>query len=429
MLRTFALVLLLAAMPAAAQPSSPAPGDGGSRQLLSVDDVVREVLAGHPAIAASALTVQSQQHRVEPAGALPDPTLSVAYMGDAAPFRTMANDPSSYRGLSAMQMLPLGGKRKLHRAMARAELHAGQADQLAVTRRLKAEAETAFYDYFYYSRALEVTGRDKARLEQMVETTEARYRVGKATQADVLRAQLEVSMLLQRAAALAQQQETAAAHMNLLMGRAIDAPLPPPADIVRTSLPELAALAPAAQANDPALHKEQAMVERGTLAVSAAHKEYIPDLSVGYMFQQRTGMPDMYGAQFSLNIPVFYKSRQREEETAAKLELSAAEKSREARNLNLAYELKQMHAMAANAAKMLDLYDRAILPQAELALQSSESSYAVGSVDFLTVVTNLTAIHGYEVDYYRQVADYETALARIEALTGDLSQLASEAKQ
>jgi hypothetical protein len=78
---------------------------------------------------------------------------------------------------------------------------------------------------------------------------------------------------------------------------------------------------------------------------------------------------------------------------------------------------------------MLDLYDRAILPQAELALQSSESSYAVGSVDFLTVVTNLTAIHGYEVDYYRQVADYETALARIEALTGDLSQLASEAKQ
>jgi outer membrane protein TolC len=422
MLRKIVLMLLAAAACAAAQQAPPP----SAAPLLQVEDVVREVLATHPSVAGARLLAEAQRRRVSPAGALPDPTLTVAYMGDVAPFRTQAGDPSSYRGVSAMQMLPLGGKRELRREMARAELHTSEADELAVARRLRADAEAACYDYFYYGRALEITARDKMRLEQLVEITAARYRVGKAAQAELLRAQLEVSMLLQRAATLEQQRTTAAARLNLLMGRAMDAPLPPAAEPVRAPLPELAALAPAAQTGDPMLQREQTMVERSRLAVTAAHKEYIPDLSVGYMFQQRTGMPEMYGAQFSLNLPVFNKTRQRENEAAAHLELSSAEKGREARKLELAWELQQMHSMATNAARMLDLYDKAILPQSELALQSAESSYTAGAVDLLMVIANFTAIHGYQLDYARQLADYATALARIEAMTGAP---ASEAKQ
>jgi outer membrane protein TolC len=72
---------------------------------------------------------------------------------------------------------------------------------------------------------------------------------------------------------------------------------------------------------------------------------------------------------------------------------------------------------------MNDLYDQAILPQAELARDSAQSSYSVGNVDFLTVITNYTAIYSYQLDYRRQRADYEIAIARIEGLTGDLNTL------
>jgi hypothetical protein len=44
-------------------------------------------------------------------------------------------------------------------------------------------------------------------------------------------------------------------------------------------------------------------------------------------------------------------------------------------------------------------------------------------VDFLTVITNYTAIYAYELDDRRQRADYEIAIARIEGLTGDLNTL------
>lgn len=423
------LFLLLATSLASAQ-QAPANSQtvGATPQVLTLEDVLHAVRTRNPAISSAQKLVEAQRHRVVQAGALPDPTVSVSYMGDAIPFKTQSMDPSSYRGITAMQMLPLGGKRELRREVARKEVGATEADELAVTRRLMADAKAAYYDYFYYGKALEITNRNKARLEQLADISEARYKVGKAMQSDVLRAHVEVSMLLQRAITLEQQRETAAARLNTLMGNSTDSPLPPATDVKKDSLPSFPSLTPVAEANDPMLQKEQSMVERNKLAISLARKEYVPDLSVGYMYQQRPGMPDMYGMQFSVNIPIFYKSKQREGVEQAKLELASAEESHESRKLELAYELKQMHAMAANADKMLDLYDKAIIPQAELALQSAESSYSVGSVDFLTVVTNFTTINGYQIDYYRQLADYETALAKIEALTGDLNHVGKEAK-
>jgi cobalt-zinc-cadmium efflux system outer membrane protein len=431
MFRKILLFLLFAgAVAIAQQPGNSTPIESPATvQLLSLDDVVREVQSHNPALKSAQRAVDARKLAVGVAGALPDPTVTLAYMGSATPFKTMENDPSSYRGLSAMQMLPLGGKRELRREMARKEVNASEADQLAVARRLTAEAKTAYYDYFYYDKALSITAANKARLQQLAEMSEARYRVGKAMQADVLRANVELTMLLQREVTLQQQREIAAARLSTLMGRAPGAPLAPPTPINREALPTIAVLNSVAEANDPMLRKEQSMVARSEVAITMARKEYTPDLSVGYMYQQRTGMSDMYGMQFTVNVPVFYRSKQRQAVEQAKLDRASSEQSRDARKLELAYELKQMHAMAVNADKMLDLYDKAILPQAELALQSAQSSYSVGTSDFLTVVTNFTTIHGYQLDYYRQLADFETALARIEALTGDLSQVSKETKQ
>jgi outer membrane protein TolC len=414
MFRNSVLVLLLsAAMYAVAQDSSPS-------GVLTLDEVLGEVVATNPAITSARSKVEAQRRSITQAGALPDPNLTISWMGDPVPFKTQDMDPSSYRGVSVMQMFPLGGKRELRREMARKEVGAFEADQSATVRRLTAEAKIAFYEYAYSQKALEITSRNKARLQQLAEISEARYRVGKAMQQDVLRAQVEVSMLLQRTVALEQQRETAAARLNTLMGRPMEAPLPPAAEPVREELPVLNELAQLAQANDPMLKREESMVERNKVAITMAKKEYVPDLSAGYMYQQRSGMPDMYGMQFTVNLPIFYKTKQREGVEQAKLELIAAERSRDARHLELNYELKQMYAMAVSASKMMDLYDKAIIPQAELALSSAQSAYTVGNVDFLTVVTNFTTIQGYEIDYQRQLSDYESALARIEAITGDL---------
>ncbi len=46
------------------------------------------------------------------------------------------------------------------------------------------------------------------------------------------------------------------------------------------------------------------------------------------------------------------------------------------------------------------------------------SAYQVGNVDFLTLIGNFTTVLNYQTDYYRELANYQSALARMEALTG-----------
>jgi hypothetical protein len=46
------------------------------------------------------------------------------------------------------------------------------------------------------------------------------------------------------------------------------------------------------------------------------------------------------------------------------------------------------------------------------------SAYQVGNVDFLTILSNFTTVLDYQVEYYREVANYNIALARLEPLVG-----------
>jgi outer membrane protein TolC len=184
-----------------------------------------------------------------------------------------------------------------------------------------------------------------------------------------------------------------------------------------------------AQANDLMLARETRMGERESAALALSRKNGVPDLSVGYMFEQRTGSPDMYGMQFTVNLPGLHRDRLQKEIAEGELRVRAAKQAQQARRLELSYELQQAYATAQTAKQMLDLYDQAIMPQAELARDSAQASYEVGNVDFLTVISTYTAIYSYELDYHRQRADYEIAVARILGLTGDLDAPAAETQR
>lgn len=396
------------------------PAAASDSTVLTVDDAVRSALAANPAIASASHTVAAQRARIPQAGAWPDPTVGVGWMGNAQPFSVQTGDPSSYRSVSAMEMLPLLGKRGLRRDMAGKEADASQWDLEAVRRRVIADVKAAYYDYWYYGQAIRTTQQNRDLLSKLSQIAEARYRVGKGMQADVLRSQVEISLLLQKLTTLQQQRDTAQARLNALMGRDTDTPLPPAADIsapspLNQSLDDLYQLA---RRNDPDYQRMQKMVERNQLAIHLAQKDYVPDLNVGYMYQQRPTLPDMHGFTFTVNIPVFYRSKQREEVRQATEEELSTAKARDNRQNELYFDLKQNYLAAKASDTLLKLYSQGVVPQSSLAFESSLSAYQVGNVDFLTVIGNFTTVLNYETDYYRELANYQAALARMEVLTG-----------
>jgi len=66
------------------------------------------------------------------------------------------------------------------------------------------------------------------------------------------------------------------------------------------------------------------------------------------------------------------------------------------------------------------IYGGAIVPQATLALESSISSYRVGAVDLLSLLSNEGTVLEYEMKYYEVLADYCKTLVTIESLTGEV---------
>jgi cobalt-zinc-cadmium efflux system outer membrane protein len=386
---------------------------------VGLDDLIAEALQKNPGIQSALRQVEALRHHVPQVKTLPDPQVSVGWAGNITPFSVQEGDPSSYRGVSASQTIPYPGKLRLRGEVADREAEAAWWDYEAARRKLVADVKSAYYDYFAASKAVEITQKNKDLLKKLSSIAEARYRVGKGVQQDVLRSQVEISLLLQRLTVFEQQQSTAQARLNTLLFRYPESPLPLPASFepatIGHSLDELYTLA---RTQDTGLQREQRMIERNQYAVTLAQKDYQPDFGVAYMYQQRPDLPDMHGFTVSANIPIFYKTKQREAVNEATSQLTSSQRSKENQQTELFFSIKEQYLMAKSSEQLMKLYSQVIVPQSSLALESSMASYQVGTVDFLSILTNFTVVLDYEVSYYRELANYQTALARLEPLVG-----------
>ena len=82
------------------------------------------------------------------------------------------------------------------------------------------------------------------------------------------------------------------------------------------------------------------------------------------------------------------------------------------------YQVKDQYLSIQSSERILNLYKTTLLPQAQLTVDSSASAYAVGNIDFLTLVTNLTNLISLERQYYEELARHEEAIARLEPIVG-----------
>jgi cobalt-zinc-cadmium efflux system outer membrane protein len=395
-------------------------GAAGITPPLQLQALVREALERNPEIQAARRTVEAKRARIPQVRAWPDPMLSVGYVGNVLPpFTVMRGDPSSARQISASQEIPYPGKTKLRGEIAAREADAESNTVEAIQRRVAAEVKQAYLDLYFTDKSLATLDKDHALLEKLEKVAEIRYTVGKALQQDVLKAQVELSRLVERRTMLEQTRQTLEAQLNSLRDLPVDSPVGKPAEIAHTTPPySLDDLTAAAQASFPVLKQQRALIDGNRLAVDLAKKDVRPNFSVGYSYMQRAGMPDMYGITFSTTLPIFRRSKQDMAVAEAASNLEAARRM-EANELTLLrYRVKQEFLQVGAAEQLLTLYSKAIVPQSTLALDSSVASYEAGKVDFLDLLTNFTTVLDYELNYYQQLVNHEKALARLEELTG-----------
>lgn len=383
----------------------------GDAPRMSLAALIDEALVRNPQIRASAQRVEAARAMVPQARTLPDPMINLGY-------EDMPERETMY-GVS--QEIPFPGKLRLRGEVASREAEQVEQEYQAVRLAVIAQLKQAYYELHLAHKTGEVLEKNRQLLADIAATTTARYEVGEGVQADVFRAQAEVSRILARLATLRQQQRSIGAELNRLLNRPAAEPVGVAAEVtvtrLRRTLPELTELA---DQSAPRLRAQMKAVERGNAAVALARREYLPDFEIAAQGLHEEPMGDNgYRVMLNVTIPLFYGTKQRYGVREAQAGREEASGDLQALRQDLTAQVADNVALIERASQLIKLLEAAIIPQARSTFVSARASYGVGKVDFLTLLSSLFTLQENELELHAEIVEHEKARARIEEILGE----------
>jgi cobalt-zinc-cadmium efflux system outer membrane protein len=419
--RILSALLFVVALEESAFAQDPAPQH--AYVVTPLADLLQEAEKDNPQIEAARQGWQAAKQVPTQASTLPDPQFTIQHLsvGSPRPFAGYTNSDFAYIGLGVTQEIPYPGKLKLRGEMANRDAAIAQQQVESVRRAVLAEVKASYFQLAYLSKMLAILESDGELLKQIEQAAEARYRSGLGIQQDVLQAQLQKTKLVREIAMHHLEVGKLEAQLKQLLNRPQDSPDIEPADLTESLLLQnYQELLGAAKAQNPELAASQKMIEKQSLEVDLARKDFYPDFNVQYMWQ-RTDPAQFrayYMLSFGVRVPIYRSRKQQPELAQAQSEELRARNELEAQSQQVASELRTQYVVAQQTAELLKIHREGLAPQARSTFQSGLASYQSNKQDFQAVLTAFLDVLHLDEEYWQNLAEYETAIARLEQITG-----------
>ncbi len=348
----------------------------------------------------------------------PQFTLQQFSVGSPRPFAGFSNSNFAYIGIGASQELPYPGKLRLKGELAdrAAEVQKSQISVMQAT--IADQIKSAYLRLAYLQQTMTLLESSQITLGQVAESELLRYRTGAGAQADILKAELQKTKLIREITMHHQDMGTAEADLKRLLHRSQQSP-----DIVADGMAETtlhygsSELLDFARSQNPEVKLSANALERETAGLRSAERGGKPDFSAGYMYQ-RTG--DDFPAYYMLTFNLIIQRRQRvnaEVEQAAEA-LKGAAQEMDAEVQRQTAEVQKQYVAVVSAAEQLNEYREGIIPQADAVFHAVLTGYESSKQPLAAVLTALNDVFELKREYAQVLLDHETALARLETLTG-----------
>lgn len=385
-----------------------------------LSNLIEEAKSTNPQVLAASYAYKAAANVPKSAGALPDTQLMVQQLsvGSPRPLAGYTNSDFAYVGIGASQEFPYPGKRRLRAELAAREADALQTKTESSTRDIVGQVKAVYFSLSYVQEAVRVLEHHDQVLGEMQQIAESRYRVGQGNQQEVLKAQLQHTKILQEIAMSRRDEGQLESQLKQLLGRPQDS-----ADIVAETLSERplpytsGQLFQMAQEQNPDVRIEKAMLSQAQSQTALAHKEFLPDFTLQYMYQNTDRkFRDYYMLTFSMTLP--NRGRRRAELAEAQEKQQSAGQALRAEVQKQTAEIQQQIVAAQTSSEQLKIYKEGLIPQAGAAFRSALAAYQVNRQDFQTLFSSFLDALDLDLQYQRELSDHEVALARIETLTG-----------
>src|ERR1700682_1375696 len=394
-----------------------------SEALTPLSELLAEAEKTNPQIQAARQGWQAAKQIPSQVSTLPDPqfNLQQVNVGSPRPFAGYTNSDFAYIGLGVYQDLPYPGKLRLKGEIAKRDADVVQQQYESIRRSILVAVKSAYFQLAYLSKTLAILDSDGDLLQQVEKSADARYRSGVGNQHEVLQAKVERPKLVREITMHHLEVAKLQAQIKQLLNRSQSSPDVEPAGLPETPLPfTFEELLLATKAQNPEISGAEKMTEKQKLQVDLAHKDFYPDFNVQYMWQRTD--PAQFRAYYMLSVgikvPIYHRRKQRPELAQAELELNRSHSESEVQSQQVAFELRSEYETAQKTAELLKIYREGLVPQTRAGFQAGIAAYQNNRQDFQALLASFLDVLHLDEEYWKSIAERETALVRLEQLTG-----------
>lgn len=398
----------------------------GAEELLGSNltgllDYARE---HNPELAATRYEAEAALQRTESVGALPDPVLRTELMditnqGTTGP-RVLPSQTGATRYL-LMQSFPWYGKRDLQREVADAQAAQANGQVAASWTDLATRIKQTYAMQYFASNSEQLALQTLALLDNLEQIAQTRYANGLGQQQDVIRVQVEKTMLRSELLSIQNDAHHSHARLNTLLSRPVNAPLAEPAQL--RAMPSAARLDEAVLlerllAQNPQLRIAEANIQSSEKSRDLARNNRYPGFTLGVAPTQSGSAVKSWDLMIELNIPLQQSSRRSQERESEAL-LSASTARKQAVLNQMQSELSENLSALESSRRTESLITTRLLPQADLTYQSALAGYETGKVDFAMLLEAQKQILKARQQQLQIQTDMQLRLADIEKLLGE----------
>jgi cobalt-zinc-cadmium efflux system outer membrane protein len=397
---------------------------------LTLDEIIKEVLARNDRVAAGRFMQEAAERRIPSAGAWDDPMLMVGVQNLPTKF-DFQTDNMTMKMVGINQNIPYAGQKGLQRQAASAEASASAEERRTIEVELVTAAKQAYYDLYYRQLNLSDLERQREFLQQVVASSTAKLRANQASQDEVLASNADLWRLESVILSLQQQVDAATFNLNSLRGLPADSSMPP---LATPRLPQTPTTPndwlSVAEQKYPPLQRLHRQAEGYGFSARAARRMQWPmfELSASYGFRSGTtlrpdGMEklrdDMVSFQANISLPIFTGRKQGQ--MARSMEAMQKSTLAELRQLkrNIQTDLLALYERAQRLEQSLSLYRNRILPASEDAYRSALAGYTSNRTSFISLLTYAVALYRDRITVNELANELARTLADAERYTTD----------
>jgi len=386
---------------------------------------VEKALSGNPSLASMQERIRMKENSAVRAGALDDPKAWIGLTNVPADTWSFRDEDMTGKEIGISQMFPYPGKRRIRTDIALREREQAGYDLEEMRNMLRSDVRMTYAELATVRRQAEVVRHTRDVLGDIVGVTQEMYSVGRGSQPDVLRGQVESGRMREMLLMLTNRERVLSIRLNTLSALPPDRPVPDLEEPSELTLPlRMEELVAAYREDRPGRKALQARVVRGEVVVAMARREYYPDFEVSVSYMQRDPMPDgtkrpdMFTSMLLVNIPVWRKAKLDPAVREMTAEREMAVRELDALDLAASNEIGRILATLENRAAVAVLYRTTLIPQAEQSYRANVESYEVGKIDFPMLMDSLMTVLSFRKEYFGMVGEMHMEKARLEAAVG-----------